>query len=82
MSIASDTRVVRTKAALREAMAALLAERSLDAITVRAIAAKADIGYATFFRHYADKEALLADMADVLIVEFLQQVRPLLEQKG
>jgi AcrR family transcriptional regulator len=62
-------------------MAALLAERNLDAITVRALAAKAEIGYATFFRHYTDKEALLADMADVLIVEFLQQVRPLLEQK-
>ena len=78
MSIAYDARVVRTRDALRQAMADLAEESPLDAITVRAIAARAGVGYATFFRHYADKEALLADVADMLTQAFLEQVRPLL----
>ena len=81
MSIVLDARVVRTREALRQAMIDLAAERPLDEITVRAIAARAGVGYATFFRHYADKEALLADVADVLTTAFLAQVRPLLRQK-
>ena len=81
MSIVLDARIVRTREALRQAMVDLAAESSLDTITVRAIAARAGIGYATFFRHYADKEALLADVADTLTVAFLAQVRPLLLQK-
>jgi AcrR family transcriptional regulator len=79
MSIAVlDARVVRTREALREAMIALAAEQPLDAITVRAIAQRAGVGYATFFRHYVDKEALLADVADMLTKAFLDRVRPLL----
>jgi AcrR family transcriptional regulator len=81
MSTVLDARVVRTRDALRQAMIDLAAERPLDEITVRAIAARAGIGYATFFRHYADKEALLADVADRLTVSFLAQVRPLLLEK-
>src|ERR1043165_10230867 len=81
MSIALDARVVRTREGLRQSRVALAAECPLDAITVRAIAARAGIGYATFFRHYTDKEALLADVADQLTVAFLAQVRPLLLEK-
>ncbi len=81
MSTLSDARVVRTRQALRQAMVALAEELPLEAITVRAIAARAGVGYATFFRHYADKEALLADVADLLTQDFLRRVRPLLEQK-
>ncbi len=77
----SDARVVRTREALRQAVIDLAAESPLEAITVRAIAAKAGVGYATFFRHYADQEALLADVADELTRDFLEQVRPLLRQR-
>jgi AcrR family transcriptional regulator len=81
MSTILDARVVRTRDALRQAMVDLAAESALDAITVRAIAARAGVGYATFFRHYVDKEALLADVADMLTAAFLAQVRPLLREK-
>lgn len=77
----ADARVVRTRDALRQAMIELASERPLDSITVRAIAARAEVGYATFFRHYPDKEALLADVADRLIREFLEQAAPLLQQR-
>jgi AcrR family transcriptional regulator len=81
MTTLSDARVVRTREALREAMTELAAESPLEAITVRAIAARAGVGYATFFRHYSDKDALLAEVSELLIREFLQQVRPLLLQR-
>lgn len=81
MSIVLDARIVRTREALRQAMIDLASESSLETITVRAIAARAGVGYATFFRHYVDKEALLADVADVLTRAFLAQVRPLLREK-
>src|SRR3569833_4353934 len=81
MSMTSDARVVRTREALRQAMIELAAEHPLEAITVRAVAARAGVGYATFFRHYADKEALLSDVADVLTRDFLRQVAPLLRER-
>jgi len=81
MSTLSDARVVRTRQALRQAMIELAEQLPQEAITVRAIAAHAGVGYATFFRHYPDKEALLADVADRLTQEFLGRVRPLMEQR-
>ena len=81
MSTPDDPRIVRTRTALRQAMTELAGEAALDGITVRAIAARAGVGYATFFRHYGDKEALLADVAGMLTRQFLQQVRPLLLQQ-
>jgi AcrR family transcriptional regulator len=81
MSMVADARVVRTREALRQAMTELAAESPLEAITVRAIAARAGVGYATFFRHYTDKDLLLAEVSELLIREFLQQVRPLLLQR-
>ena len=77
----ADARIVRTREALRQAMVELAAEAPLDAITVRAVAARAGVGYATFFRHYADKDALLGDVADALTGELLQRVAPMLMQK-
>jgi AcrR family transcriptional regulator len=41
----------------------LIEVKSLDQITIRDIAAKAGVGYTTFFRHCQTKEALLADVA-------------------
>jgi len=85
MSIApdarTDVRIVRTREALREAMVALAAESAMEAITVRAIAARAGVGYATFFRHYADKDALLADVAEALTGDFFRQIAPLLRKR-
>jgi AcrR family transcriptional regulator len=81
MSRLSDARVVRTRQALRQAMTELAEELPLESITVRAIAVRAGVGYATFFRHYPDKEALLSDVADVLTQAFLARIRPLLQQR-
>jgi AcrR family transcriptional regulator len=54
-----DRRVQRTRQMLQQALFALLEERGYDALTVQDIAERANIGRATFYTHYADKEQLL-----------------------
>ncbi|HUF38453.1 MAG TPA: TetR/AcrR family transcriptional regulator [Anaerolineales bacterium] len=54
-----DRRVRRTKKLLKEALVALTLERGYEDITIQDITDRADIGYRTFFRHYADKDELL-----------------------
>lgn len=71
-----DRRVRRTRRALAEALIALTQECDFAAVTVRAIAARAGVGYATFFRHYPAKEALLAEVLDVVIDEVIALLHP------
>jgi AcrR family transcriptional regulator len=73
-----DARVERTHKALQGALLRLLEEQSFDQITVRDISARAGTGYATFFRHYTDKAALLSDLATVSISELLERTVPVL----
>jgi AcrR family transcriptional regulator len=73
-----DARVERTLKALRSALLRLLEEQSFDEITIRDICARAGAGYATYFRHYSDKAALLDDLAAVEISELLERTVPIL----
>lgn len=75
---ARATRVTRTRPILCGALLSLLEERPFEQLTVREITAKADIGYATFFRHYPDKEALLNDLAARQISDLLAMTLPML----
>lgn len=77
-SLSVDARILRTRAALSRALFALLEHRPYDQITIREIAKEADIGYATFFRHYPSKEALLHDIAADQITELLELAFPIL----
>jgi AcrR family transcriptional regulator len=58
-----DARRVRSRKALRRALLALLEKKPFDQITIREITARADVGYATFFRHFATKDDLLNELA-------------------
>jgi AcrR family transcriptional regulator len=58
-----DARRVRSRKALRKALLALLEKKPFDQITIREITATADVGYATFFRHFATKDDLLNELA-------------------
>ncbi|WP_165423324.1 TetR/AcrR family transcriptional regulator [Ktedonosporobacter rubrisoli] len=55
-----DRRIQRTRQMLSEALFDLIAERGYDAVTVQDIAERANVGRATFYLHYRDKEELLA----------------------
>lgn len=58
-----DRRRQRSRAALTEGLLSLLEEASFDQITIQGIVQRAGVGYATFFRHFADKQALLNSLA-------------------
>ncbi len=55
----ADRRPQRTRRALRDALIALVLEKGYDAVTIREIVERADVGRATFYTHFTDKEALL-----------------------
>ena len=62
-----DRRIVRTHAALRDALVALVEERGLDAISVGDICAAANITRGTFYNHFKDKEDLVVFFEDQVI---------------
>ena len=64
---AQDRRVKRTQRLLAQALIDLTLEKGYEAVTIRDIAERADIGYATFFRHYPDKDALLHVVLEVVL---------------
>lgn len=64
-----DRRVKRTQKALARALIGLTLEKGYETITIRDITDCAEVGYATFFRHYHDKDALLKDVLDVVLDE-------------
>ncbi len=78
VQVVTDARMVRTRAALRRALLALLERKHFDQITVRDIAAEAGIGYATFFRHHESKSELLDEVAKEQIATLMALAVPLL----
>jgi len=63
---------------MQQALLALLAKVPLEAITGAMIAQQAQIGYATFFRHYADVRALLVDTVAAVTDDLAQVMMPAL----
>ncbi|MBL8779569.1 MAG: TetR/AcrR family transcriptional regulator [Alphaproteobacteria bacterium] len=55
----ADRRSVRTREALLHVFLDLLFERGYEALSVRDIAARANVGRSTFYEHFAGKDALL-----------------------
>lgn len=66
-----DRRVKRTQNLLAKALIELTLEKGYEAVTIRDITERADVGYATFFRHYHDKDALLLDVLEVVLAELM-----------
>jgi AcrR family transcriptional regulator len=73
---ATDPRVNRTRNALTNALIELTLEKGYDAVTVRDLSERASIGYATFFRHFSDKDALLADVLEGTLNDILELIQP------
>lgn len=71
-----DARVRRTRSRLQGALVALVLEGDYDQVTIRDVADRADVGYATFFRHYRDKEELLVALLEDLLDELLTLLAP------
>jgi AcrR family transcriptional regulator len=73
---------VRSRSALTGALLELLEEKPFDQLTIREISQRAGTGYATFFRHYATKEALLSDVASEEIADLLARTIPVLHDSN
>ena len=69
-----DRRVLRTRKLLRDAMMALIMEDGYDAISIQDITDKANLGRATFYLHFKDKDELLAEVMQEFLTEFVGQV--------
>jgi AcrR family transcriptional regulator len=56
-----DRRIQRTRQSLRIALFELIKEKGYDAISIEEITERANVGRATFYLHYKDKEDLLLE---------------------
>jgi len=74
--VTQDRRIKRTQRLLAEALIALTLEKGYDSVTIREITERADVGYATFFRHYHDKDELLQEVLDVVLAGLLNLLTP------
>jgi AcrR family transcriptional regulator len=73
---AVDRRIQRTQQMLSSAFFALIVERGYDSITVQDITERANIGRATFYLHYHDKEQLLEESLLSLFEDLTKDVEP------
>ena len=58
----SDQRIQRTRARIRDALVTLLCEKPYQEVQVREIIGRAEVGRATFYSHFRDKEDLLVTL--------------------
>jgi AcrR family transcriptional regulator len=56
-----DRRIQKTESDLREALHTLIGERPYDAIAVKEILSRANVGRSTFYTHFRSKDGLLVD---------------------
>jgi AcrR family transcriptional regulator len=76
----TDRRISKTRWQLAEAFIQLALERDYEQITLRDLTEHAKVGYATFFRHYPDKESLLNTILEESIEVLINGILPLSNQ--
>ncbi len=69
-----DRRVRRTRRLLRDALVALILEKGYDRVTVQDVLDRADVGRATFYAHFRDKDDLLVSGFEELRESLRQQL--------
>jgi AcrR family transcriptional regulator len=72
-----DRRVQRTRQLLERALLELIEEHSYESITVQQITDQANIGRATFYLHYRNKEHLLLETIQKLQEDLARQLESL-----
>ena len=65
-----DRRVVRTRRLLSDALMSLMIEMDYETISIRRLTDVADVGYATFYRHFKTKDELLSHAFSSVLEEF------------
>jgi AcrR family transcriptional regulator len=67
MNVKNDRRSQRTRQALHDALFELMMEKGYEAISVKDIIERANVGRSTFYAHYADKDELLVSQLDRMV---------------
>jgi AcrR family transcriptional regulator len=75
-----DRRVQRTERLLREALLSLIREKGFEALSVQEIIDRADLGRATFYAHFDNKEDLLVSGFDGLRASLKERQREALSR--
>ena len=70
--MSKDRRIRRTQKLLGEALIAVALEKGYKNITIQDVTERADIGYRTYFRHYAGLDELLTDVAQARLDEIYE----------
>jgi AcrR family transcriptional regulator len=73
----TDRRVLRTRQLLRDSLIALILEKGYDAVTIQDITDRANLGRATFYLHYKDKDELLLSMMEEIQQQVIERTAPL-----
>lgn len=76
-----DRRIQRTRKLLRESMLQLMLDRGYDDVSIQDVTEKANLGRATFYLHYREKDDLLADVMRMLFEEFVSVAPPIISPK-
>jgi len=75
--MSQDRRIRRTQNLLGQALVTLVLEKGYKNITIQEVTDYADIGYRTYFRHYAGLEELFIDVAQERLDELYAVLIPL-----
>lgn len=70
----TQRRVLQTRMSIEDAFIRLVLERGYDAVSVEDVAAAADVAKATFYAHFANKDALRAAVFKRLNKELAQRI--------
>lgn len=73
MSKVADRRVLKSQAAIKQAVLELMTEKNFDEITIQDIADRANVNRGTIYLHYADK----FDLLEKVVEEHLNKLREL-----
>src|SRR3954468_5421379 len=71
-----DRRIQRTRQLLRDSLIALILDKGYDAVTIQDITDHANLGRATFYLHYHDKEDLLVSSLQETFDELVKKIGP------
>jgi AcrR family transcriptional regulator len=77
-----DRRVQRTRMLLQDALIGMMIEKGYEATTVQDIIDRANVGRATFYAHFADKETLLTSRLEDLRVLLSRRQQQVLSAPG
>jgi len=78
----TDRRVERTRKLLQDALISMMIDKGYEDTTVQDIIDRANVGRATFYAHFADKDTLLASRIEDLRDMLAQEQQRALEQRG